>query len=101
MDSVLSMYWPDYRDGSKKAKARLGFDINHSTPTITFLTDGKGDERPFVNKILSSGQTGIMDRYYQCNKGFDLWQTEVKHFVCCIKRNKRWQIKNQIRKKLL
>ena len=27
-----------------------------------------------------------MDRYYQCHKDFDLWQTEGKHFVCRIKR---------------
>ncbi len=27
-----------------------------------------------------------MDRYYQCHKNFDLWQTEEKHFVCRIKR---------------
>jgi len=27
-----------------------------------------------------------MDRYYQSHKGFDLWQTEEKHFVCRIKR---------------
>lgn len=86
IDAVLSMYWADYRNGSKKAKAHLGFDINHSIPSKIFLTDGKGDERPFVSKILSPGQTGIMDRYYQCHKDFDLWQTEGKHFVCRIKR---------------
>ena len=86
IDAVLSMYWADYRDGSKKAKAHLGFNINHSIPSKIFLTDGKGDERPFVSKILSPGQTGIMDRYYQCHKDFDLWQTEGKHFVCRIKR---------------
>ena len=80
------MHWADYRDGSKKAKAHLGFDINHSIPSKIFLTDGKGDERPFVSKILSPGQTGIMDRYYQCHKDFDLWQTEGKHFVCRIKK---------------
>ncbi len=89
IDAVLSMHWADYRDGSKKAKAHLGFDINHSIPTRIFLTDGKGDERPFVSKILSPGQTGIMDRYYQCHKNFDLWQTEGKHFVCRIRRNTR------------
>lgn len=66
----------------QKAKAHLGFDINHSIPTKIFLTDGKGDERPF----LSASQTGVMDRYYQCHKDFDLWQTEEKHFVCRIKR---------------
>lgn len=85
IDAVLSMHWADYRDGSKKAKAHLGFNINHSIPSKIFLTDGKGDERPFVSKILSPGQTGIMDRYYQRHKGFDSWQSEGKHFVCRIK----------------
>lgn len=85
IDSVLSMQWADYRDGSKKAKVHVGFDLNHSIPSKIFLTDGKGDERPFVSKILSPGQTGIMDRYYQRHKSFDLWQTEGKHFACRIK----------------
>ena len=86
IDAVSSMYWADYRDGSKKAKAHFGFDINHSIPSKIFLTDGKGGERPFVNKILCPGQTGIMDRGYQCHKDFDIWQLEGKHFVCRIKK---------------
>jgi len=85
IDACLSMYWADYRDGSKKAKIHLGFDINRSIPCKIFLTDGKGDERPFVNKILSSGQTGVMDRYYQCHKSFDAWHREEKHYLCRIK----------------
>jgi len=85
IDAVLSMSWADYRKGAKKAKVHLGFDLNHSIPAKIFLTDGKGDERPFVSKILSPGQTGVMDRYYQCHKNFDLWQTQGKHFVCRIK----------------
>lgn len=93
--AVLSMYWADYRDGSKKAKAHLGFDLNHSVPSKIFLTDGKGDERPFVSKILSAGQTGVMDRYYQCHKDFDIWQTEGKHFVCRIRKNTRITIINK------
>ena len=87
LDAVLSMHWADYRRSSKKAKAHLGFNVNNSIPQKIFLTDGKGDERPFVSKILTPGQTGIMDRYYQCHKDFDLWQTEGKHFVCRIKRS--------------
>jgi hypothetical protein len=87
IDAVLSMHWADYRTGSKKAKVHLGFDINSAIPSKIFLTDGKGDERPFVSKILSPGQTGVMDRYYQCHKNFDLWQEEGKHFVCRIKAN--------------
>jgi len=85
IDAVLSMYWADYRDGAKKAKVHIGFDLNHSIPAQVFLTDGKADERPFATKIIAPGQTGVMDRYYQCHKIFDLWQTEGKHFVCRIK----------------
>jgi hypothetical protein len=87
IDSVLSMEWADYRNGAKKAKAHLGFDINHGIPSKIFLTKGKEDERPFVSKILSPGQTGVMDRYYQRHKSFDEWQSEGKHFVCRIKEN--------------
>lgn len=85
IDAVLSMYWADYRQGSKKAKVHVGFDPHRSIPSKIFLTNGKGDERPFVTQILSPGQTGIMDRYYQCHKIFDQWQEDHKHFICRIK----------------
>ena len=85
IDAVLSMYWADYRQGSKKAKVHIGFDPHRSVPSKIFLTDGKGDERPFVTQILSPGQTGVMDRYYQCHKNFDQWQEDKKHFICRIK----------------
>lgn len=87
IDAVLSMYWADYRDGTKKAKVHIGFDINRGIPCKIHLTDGKADERPFVSKILAAGQTGVMDRYYQRHKSFDTWQTEGKHFACRIKEN--------------
>jgi len=89
IDAVMSMTWADYRKGAKKAKVHLGFNINQSIPTKIFFTDGKGDERPFVSRILSPGQTGVMDRYYQCHKNFDQWQEDEKHFVCRIKANTR------------
>jgi hypothetical protein len=85
IDAVLSMYWADYRKGSKKAKGHFGFNINQGIPTKVFLTEGNGAERPFVSLILSPGQTGVMDRGYQCHKDFDLLQTEGKNFVCRIK----------------
>jgi len=85
IDAVLSMTWADYREGAKKAKVHVGFDLNHSIPSQIFLTGGKADERPWAHKILAPGQTGVLDRYYQCHKNFDLWQTEGKHFVCRIK----------------
>ncbi len=84
INAVLSMHWADYRNGSKKAKTHIGFDLNRGIPRKIFLTDGKGDERPFVSRILSPGQTGVMDRYYQCRKNFDIRQEERKHFVCRI-----------------
>lgn len=87
IDAVLSMYWADYRNDCKKAKVHLGFDINQSIPSKLFFTEGKADERPFVSQILLPGQTGVMDRYYQCHKDFDLWQMEGKSFVCRIREN--------------
>jgi len=95
IDSVLSMYWADYRDGAKKAKVHIGFDLNRGIPKKIFLTDGKGDERPFVSKILAPGETGVMDRYYQRHQSFDEWQSEGKHFICRIKEaTKKTEIRN-------
>lgn len=85
IDAVLSMAWADYRKGSKKAKVHVGFDLNYGIPRKIFLTDGNGAERPFVNKILSPGQTGIGDRGYQNHALFDLLQDESKSFVIRIK----------------
>jgi len=95
IDAVASMYWADYRDGSKKAKVHLGFDLNRSIPEKLFLSSGKADERPFVSKILTPGQTGVMDRYYQCHKNFDEWQRDTKHFVCRIRKGTRKTIVEQ------
>ena len=95
INAVLSMYWADYRDGAKKAKVHIGFDLNRGIPKKIFLTDGKGDERPFVSKILAPGETGVMDRYYQRHKSFDEWQAEGKHFICRIKQS---TTKTEIRK---
>ena len=85
IDSVLSMEWADYRGGSKKAKAHVGFDINRGIPRKIFLTDGKEGERPFVDKIIEKGETAVTDRGYQCHALFDQWQTAEKLFACRIK----------------
>lgn len=85
IDACLSMLWADYRKGSKKAKVHLGFDLNHSIPRKIFLTNGKDAERPFVGKILSPGQTGVLDRGYQAHHLFDNWQNDDQFFVCRIK----------------
>jgi IS4 transposase len=87
IQAVLSMHWADYRSGSKKAKAHFGFDVNKGIPYKLSLTDGKAGERPFVSQILTPGQTGIMDRGYQCHKTFDELQAEGKHYLCRIKAN--------------
>ncbi len=87
IDSVLSMTWADYRNGSKKAKVHFGFNVNRSIPQKVFLTEGNGAERPFVQKIVEPGQTGIMDRGYQSHDLFDQWQENDIHFVCRIKSN--------------
>ena len=87
IDAVLSMEWADYRSGLKKAKAHVGFDINRGIPRKIFLSDGKEGERPFVDKIIDKGETGVMDRGYQSHDHFDQWQTAEKFFVCRIREN--------------
>ncbi len=85
IDAVLSMTWADYASTTKKAKIHLSFDINRGIPGKVCLTDGKGDERPLVPQLLAPGQTGVMDRNYQCYRNFDLWQEAGLQFVCRIK----------------
>ncbi len=85
IDATLSMYWADYRKGSKKAKGHIGFNINQGIPGKIYLTNGNGAERPFASMILSSGETGVMDRGYQSHKISDLLQNEGKSFVSRIK----------------
>lgn len=87
IDAVLSMEWADYRNGSKKAKAHVGFDINRGIPRKIYLSDGKEGERPFVDKIIEKGETGVMDRGYQSHDHFDQWQAAEKFFVCRIREN--------------
>lgn len=84
IDATLSMCWADYRKNDRKAKVHLGFDLNLSIPRKIYLSDGKAGERPFAMQILSSGQTGVMDRGYQCHKNFDLWQDQNIYFLCRI-----------------
>src|SRR4030042_2732961 len=85
IDAVCSMTWADYSSTTKKAKIHLGFDVNRGIPEKLCLTEGKGDEGPLVPRLLSPGQTGLMDRNYQCYRNFDLWQEQKLHFVCRIK----------------
>jgi len=85
IDGTFSMLWADYRKGVKKAKVHVGLDLNQSIPKKVHLTDGNGAERPFVSKILSEGQTGVLDRGYQCHDLFDQWQQENKFYICRIK----------------
>lgn len=92
IEAVLSMYWADYRKNSRKAKGHFGFDLNQGIPSAIFLTSGKGAERPFVDQILSPGQTGTLDRGYQCHRLFDKLREEGKHFVCRIRNNTKMEI---------
>lgn len=84
IEATLSMHWADYRKNTRKAKIHLGFDLNQSIPRKIYLTDGKAPERPFVDPIVAKGQTGVMDRGYQCHQLFDQLHRDGKYFVCRI-----------------
>jgi len=92
IDATLSMYWADYRKGAKKAKVHVGFNLNQSIPRKVFLSEGNGAERPFVSRILSEGETGVLDRGYQSHAKFDRWQREQKQYICRIKASTRKQV---------
>ncbi|RQW84021.1 MAG: IS4 family transposase [Geobacter sp.] len=83
------MEFADYRIGVKKSKAHLGFNLNQGIPERIALSAGKADERPFVKKLVDPGQTVVADRYYQCHKNFDEYQSEGRHFVIRIKKGTR------------
>jgi hypothetical protein len=87
IEATLSMIWADYRKGAKKAKVHLGFNINQGIPQSLILTSGKSAEYMYVEKLLEMGQTGVMDRYYQCHIAFDAWQEQDCFFICRIKAN--------------
>lgn len=89
VDAVPTMEFADYRNGVKKAKVHLGFNLNHGIPERIHLSAGKADERPFVKKLVLPGQTVVADRYYQCHKNFDEYQSEGRHFVIRIKKGTR------------
>jgi len=76
------MHWAEYREGAKKAKIHLGFDLNRGISLKLHLTDGKEAERPFVSEIVRPGQTGVLDRGYQAHELFDAWQEQEINFVC-------------------
>jgi hypothetical protein len=89
IDAVPTMEFADYRSGVKKAKVHLGFNLNQGIPERIALSAGKADERPFVKKLVDPGQTVVADRYYQCHKNFDEYQSEGRHFVIRIKKGTR------------
>lgn len=62
IEATLSMRWAEYSSTQRKAKAHLGFDLNHGLPRHLALTEGKGAERPLVSTLLESGETGVLDR---------------------------------------
>ena len=76
IDAVLSMYWADYRQGSKKAKGHFGFNINQGIPTDVHLSNGKGAERPFVSVILSLVKPELWI-VATSHKDFDLLQAKA------------------------
>ncbi|MBN1291041.1 MAG: IS4 family transposase, partial [Candidatus Latescibacteria bacterium] len=76
----LTMDWADYRNGTNKAIAHVGFDLNRSIPMKIHLHTGKSDERPYMFAILDPGQTCVTDRYYQrCRRHHYHLQTALEH----------------------
>ena len=63
----------DRRNGSKEAKAHVGFDINWGIPRKIYVTGGKEGERPFVDKIIKA-KPGSWIVAFSLIAHFDQWQ---------------------------
>lgn len=89
IDTTLSMIWADYRKQDRKAKIHMGFDISEGVPKSFVITDGKQDEKQFLETLIQPGQTGVVDRYFQCYQKFDQWHAQGLYFVCRLRNNHR------------
>lgn len=87
IEAVNSMHWANYNKSTNKAKIHLAFDINRGIPRKLKITNGKTYEGAHLQDLIETGQTGVLDRGYQCHKHFDQLQDDGKHFVCRIKGN--------------
>jgi len=92
IEACLSMRWAEYSSTKRKAKAHLGFDLNHGIPRQVVLTDGKGAERPLVSTLLNKGDTGVLDRGYIDYSCFDTWIDPDQHFVARLRKNAQYEI---------
>lgn len=87
IDCSLSMIFADYREGSHKMQAHIGFDPHGSIPGGFVLTEGKADAHQHVETLVKPRETGVMDRYFQCHADFDRWDSQGRLYVCRIKEN--------------
>jgi hypothetical protein len=87
IDCTDDMIFAHYREECHKMQAHVGFDPQRTTPCGFVLTDGKADAGDHVEALFNPGQTGIMDRYFQCYRDFSRWHSQGRYFVCRIKEN--------------
>jgi hypothetical protein len=87
IDCTDEMIFADYRKGCNKMQAHIGFDPQRSIPCGFVITDGKADAGDHVEALFNPGQTGIMDRYFQCYRDFNRWHSQGRYYVCRIKVN--------------
>jgi hypothetical protein len=87
IDCTADMISAEYREGCNKMQAHVGFDPQRTIPCGFVLTDGKADAGDHVEAVFNPGQTGIMDRFFQCYRDFSRWHSQGRFFVCRIKVN--------------
>jgi hypothetical protein len=87
IDCTDDMIFAAYRDGCNKMQAHVGLDPQRTIPCGFVLTDGKADAGDHVEALFTPGQTGIMDRFFQCYRDFSRWHSQGRYFVCRVKDN--------------
>jgi hypothetical protein len=87
IDCTDGMIFATYREGCNKMQAHVGLDPQRTIPCGFVLTDGKADAGDHVEALFNPGQTGIMDRFFQCYRDFSRWHSQGRYFVCRVKDN--------------
>ena len=78
INATHSMHWADYRNGSKKVKIHVVFDLNHEIQSKILFTDGKGAGRPFVRLIITLARKKYLPRHAGLDPASSLFLDSAK-----------------------
>ena len=90
LPKLTEAMWLD--DKNKAFKMHMHFELLKSVPVLMDLTDGNGNERDVLQKVLAPGRTYVMDRGYAKFALFKAIFDVGSSFVCRIRDNSVFEV---------